>query len=125
MTETERGLHGENCACPPGDYAGLGVAIRQHPLDLVTDAPVEKYLVTAAPLPKEDFTILNAQICLSDPPPPNLVFYDQTEEVGRLEWKGGLMTFTGNTDASAKMFFDVVCANFNMVKPKEIQNGKD
>ena len=52
--------------------------------------------------------------------PEYIAFIDDIKgEVGRLEWKGGLMTFTGNADASAKLFFDAVCANFNMEKSKE------
>ncbi len=114
MAETKRGPHGENCACPPGDYAGLGCPNPAAPLDLDITADADKYLVTN----QDDWHIRSAN-------PPCFVFQDDTKEIGRLEWRDGLMTFTGNADASAKLFFAAVCGYFNMEKPKENPNGKD
>ncbi len=74
-------------------------------LDLDTTADVDKYLVTN----REDWHIHSAN-------PPCFVFQDDKKEIGRLEWKDGLMTFTGNADASARMFFDAVCYLFNINK---------
>ncbi len=115
MTKTKCGPHGEHCACPPGDYAGLGCPNPAVPLDLVTDTPIEKYLINA------DTSI---GFGTTNPPSQNIIFHDVIKgEIGRLTWgEDGIMTFTGNADASAKMFFDAVCGNFNMVKPKEIQD---
>jgi len=38
--------------------------------------------------------------------PFNLAFSDDGKEVGRLEMKGGELTFTGSADKSARMFFN-------------------
>ena len=41
------------------------------------------------------------------PPPHNMTFHNENnKEVGRLEFGKDGMTFTGNADESAKIFFD-------------------
>jgi len=52
------------------------------------------------------------------PPTRNIVFCDETKEVGRLEWNGGVMTFTGSAEESAKIFFNEVIRRYvECVKP--------
>ena len=117
VDEPKRGPHGGNCTCPLEDYVGLGCCNPAAPLDLVTDTPIEKYLI------KTDTSI---GFGTTNPPPRSIVFNDnKLGEIGRLTWEeDGIMTFTGNTDASAKLFFDVVCGYFNM-NEKENPNEQE
>ncbi len=82
-------------------------------LDLDTTTGGDKYLVTANPT--------SIGFGITNPPSQSIVFQDNVMgEVGRLTWEDGLMTFTGNADASAKMFFDAVCQMFNLNQKENI-----
>lgn len=56
---------------------------------------------------------MNASIVVGTPKPSyNFCFFSDCKEIGRLDFSGPSMVFTGDADASAKQFFDYVAGYF-------------
>lgn len=51
--------------------------------------------------------------------PTTFAFYDYSKEVGRITIKDGRMSFTGEVDESAKVFFDYLCNHFPQRKGED------
>jgi hypothetical protein len=45
---------------------------------------------------------------LTPAPPDCFIFADEGKEIGRLSWADGTLSFTGNADESAKVFFEAL-----------------
>lgn len=51
--------------------------------------------------------------------PTEFKFHDECKEVGRITVKDGRMSFTGEVDESAKVFFDYLCNHFPQLKGED------
>jgi hypothetical protein len=53
----------------------------------------------------------------------NLTFHNSGKEIGRLDFNGPQMTFTGDFDQSATVFLDWICTSFSGRLKQEYNNG--
>lgn len=70
---------------------------------------IEEYIIVPS-MKKSNDGIIQLQPSIQK---NSICFYDNNKEIGKLEFDEQVAKFTGNADASAKIFFDAVISTHN------------
>ena len=46
------------------------------------------------------------ELLINVKPNYNMTFWNENQQIGEIEWKDGVMKFSGNMEESAKVFFE-------------------